>query len=395
MQITDLVFIDETGYHFADYPTFLQWRQDQYRAIYGADVYLESDSQDGQLLAVQAKADYDTAALGSAIYSSFTPAGAQGTGLSRLVKINGLKRQVPSRSTADLTVVGQSGTVLGTVENPAIAIDTNQQKWILPITTIPSGGTVVATAVADTDGAINAESSTINSIFTPTRGWQTVNNAAAATPGAPVESDATLRLRQSVSTANPSLTVFDGTVGGVENLTGVTKVKGYENVEDTTDGDGLPPHSISLIVVGGDAVEICQEILLHKTPGTKTFGNTSETVYDAHGMPNVIAFGRSVDATISVEITLSTGVGWSTDFETLIADAVASVVATGPIGEDVILTKLYAPAYLAGTAPGTTYTVSLLRLKKNAGSFGTSDITLAYNENPLCNPTTNVTFIIT
>lgn len=382
MLITDLVYIDDTGYHFEDYPAFLAWLQDQYRAIYGADVYLESDSQDGQFLAILAKAFYDTAALGGSVYNSFSPVTAQGAGLSRNVKINGLGRRVPSNSTVELTVVGQAGTVI----TGGIAIDALQQKWLLPVTTIPGGGSVNCTAVAENEGAVAAAPDTITTIFTPTRGWQTVNNAAAATLGSPVETDAELRVRQAISTANPSLTVFDGTVGGVADLAGVTKVRGYENDTDSTDGNGIPSHSISLVVVGGDDVEICQEIALHKTPGTGTFGDTSETVYDAHGMPLEIEFERSVTATISGEITISTGTGWSSEYEALIQQAVADVINAGQIGATILLTKLYAPAYLIGTPAGLTFDIASIEIEKNSDGLAAANIELDWDENPVCDP---------
>ncbi len=391
MLITELVFIDETGYHFADYPAFLAWIQGEYRAIYGADVYLESDSQDGQFLAVLAKGFYDTAALGAATYNSFSPATAQGVGLSRVVKINGLSRQIPTHSTVELTVVGQAGIVI----TDGIATDALNQKWLLPPTTIPGGGTVASTAVAENEGAIAALPNTITTIFTPTLGWQTVNNAAAATEGAPVESDAALRVRQAQSTANPSLTVFDGTVGGVANLAGVTKVKGYENDTDATDANGIPEHSISLVVVGGDDVAICQEILLHKTPGTGTFGDTTELVYDAHGMPIEISFERSVTAHIQAEITISTNAGWSADYEQQIKDAVAAVINAGGIGDTILYTKLFAPAYLFGTPASATFDIATLELGKNSGGTSAANVDLDWDENPICDPDTDITVIVT
>ena len=42
--------IDATGIRAPGYGEVLQYFKDQYRAIYGADTYLEADSQDGQLL---------------------------------------------------------------------------------------------------------------------------------------------------------------------------------------------------------------------------------------------------------------------------------------------------------------------------------------------------------
>lgn len=392
MGITDLVFIDSTGYHFADYPTFLAWLQDQYRSIYGADVYLEADSQDGQFVAIVAKALYDTAALGASIYNSFSPVTAQGVGLARLVKINGLTKRVATHSTADLVVVGQAGT---TITN-GVATDALEQKWNLPVSvTIPGPGTVTVTATAVDEGALSAAADTITTIFTPTLGWQTVNNPAPATPGEPVEIDAELRARQTVSVANPSLTVMDGTVGSVANLAGVTKVRGYENDSGITDGNGVPAHSISLVVLGGDSVEIAEDIALHKTPGTGTAGDTSETVVDAHGMPLVIRFQRATDATIGVQVTVAAGGGWSTDYEALIQDAVAALISAGNIGDTVLFTKLFAPAYLFGTPPGLTYSVASIEINKNGGSFSAANVALAYDENPVCDPSVDVEIIVT
>lgn len=389
--INDLVFIDTSGYHFADYPTFLAWLQDQNRSIFGADVYLESDSPDGQLVAIFAQALYDTASKGSSTYNSFAPVTAQGTGLSRNVKINGLTRQVPSFSTVTLTIVGTAGTVI----TGGTATDTLGQSWVIPTTTIPGPGTIDVTATSAVVGFINAAENTITTIGTPTLGWQSVNNAAPATPGAPVESDAQLRVRQSVSTANPSLTVMDGTVGSVENIAGVTQVRGYENDTASTDANSIPSHSIEIMALGGDSVAIAQTIALHKTPGTGTAGTTSELVYDAKGMPLTIKFTRPTLAHITVRITLSAGTGWTTDYEALIASAVASVINGFGIGNDVLLTRLFAPSYLIGTPAGDTYEITEIELKKNSGSFVQTNITIDFDEYPNCDPLVDFTFVVT
>lgn len=392
MDISDLVYIDSTGYHYADFPTFLDWITGKYKGIYGQDVYLGDDSQDGQFLAILAQGFFDTAALGASVYNSFSPATAQGVGLSRNVKINGINRQTPSNSTVDVEVVGTAGTVI----TNGVVQDTLQQLWNLPSPiTIPGGGSITVTAVAQDEGAINAATDSVNIIYTPTYGWQTVNNSAEATPGAPVESDAQLRARQAQSTANPSLTVIDGTTGGLENLPGVQKVQPYENDSGMTDGNGIPGHSIAMVVVGGDDVAICQEILLHKTPGCGTYGDTTELVYDAHGMPNNISFQRAVPATIDVTVTGGVGTGWSTDFIPLIQAAVAAVINSLDIGSVVNYTTLFIPAYLIGTPAYGTYSISGITIGKNGGGQSAANITLAWDENPACVAASDVTVNIT
>lgn len=400
MEITDLVWIDATGYHFSDYPSFLTWLTGVYTGIYGADADLDPDTQDGQFLSILAQAFYDTAALGGSVYNSFSPVTSQGLGLARLVKINGLEKGIPTNSQVELQLVGTAGTA---IEN-GIAIDTLQQQWDLPaLVTIGGGGTVTCTAVAQDEGAITAAANTVTGIYTPTLGWQTVNNSSAATPGAPIESDSTLRQRQIVSTANPSLTVLEGTQGAIANLAGVTKVLAYENDTGSTDANGVYEHSVAMAVVGGDDTQICQAIQVHKTPGAGTFGNTNETVYDSHGMPIDIYFNRPSTAEITVVVTLAAGEGWSADFIPEIQNQVAAYINSLQIGgfpQGIIsLSKLYAPAYLIGDSlyptAGLTYSIASIAMAISPSMPSSSDITLTYNQNPYCNPSVDVSVVVT
>lgn len=395
MTVADLVYIDSTGYHYADYPTFLQFVQDQYRGIYGADIYLGADSMDGQWTAILAQALYDTALLGAQTYNSFSPSTAQGIGLSRVVKINGLRRNIPTNSTVVLTIVGTAGTVI----TDGIAVDNLNQQWILPTTvTIPPGGEIDVTATAQFEGAVNAEPSTINGIFTPTLGWQTVDNDAAASPGAPVEQDGELRVRQSQSTSIPAQTVIQATKSALANLSGVSEVRAYENVTDITDGNGLPPHSVCFIVQGGDITEITNTIGLYKTPGTNTFAtgtNAQHEVYnDPAGLPVPINFyNPAISATIAVELTIKALTGWDTSFETPIAAAVAALIESFGIGGTVVYTQIFVAGYNASPIPGTYY-VQTVQINKNGGAFAAANIALNFNEIPVCDPNTDVGFTI-
>lgn len=379
MAIADLVYIDAAGFHFPDYPTVLAQLQADYRTIYGADVYLASDSQDGQWLAIQAQSLYDTFALASAIAAGFSPSYATGALLSMMVKINGIRRKTSSFSTVDLRVVGQVGT---TITN-GLAEDVNGNRWALPATVvIPSAGEITVTASAVATGATPAQANTITKIATPTLGWQTVNNAAAATAGAPVERDAELRARQRVSTALPSLTVFEGTIGAVANLAGVTRYRGYENDTKVTDANGLPANSISIVVEGGDATEIATAIGRRKTPGTYTNGTTAVTVLDKFGQPNTIRFFRPTTAQIKVEISVTAGTGYTSAYTTQIRNAVLAYINGLGIGQPVQLSKVYLPANLFGTAAYGTFNITQIRLAKNAGSLAAADVAIAFNEVP-------------
>ncbi len=403
MTIADLVSIDSTGYHYADYPTFLLFVQNSYRGIYGADVYLGADSQDGQWTAILAQMFYDTAALGASTYNSFSPVTAQGVGLARVVKINGITKESASHSTAVCTVVGQAGTTI----TDGIATDTLNQQWALPASVaIPGGGSIDVTVTAVQEGALNAAANTITGIFTPTLGWQSINNAAAATPGAPVEQDGQLRARQKQSTANPSLTVLEGTYGAVANVPGVTNVEVWENFNNTNDGNSQVPHSILVVVEGGDLDAVAKAIQIHKTPGTDPWTgpthaghNQSEVVYDSRGMPVTIAFFQPpLTAEIGVQVTLTPGPGWTTDFEAVIAAQIAKAISALGIGAGaqfggfVRIIPLYGQAYVPNYTPDM-YTIDSIEIEVNSGGYGTSDIAIDFVSLPVCDPTTDVSFV--
>lgn len=377
MAISDLIYVDQSGFHHPDYPTVLTYLQGEYRTIYGADTYLEADSQDGQWVAILALAMFDSMQVAAAVYNSFSPLTAQKDALSRNVKINGIRRLSPSFSTVDLRIIGQAGS---TITNGQVE-DTLGQKWNLPASvTIPVGGEITVNATAAQIGAISAAANTINKIATPTLGWQTVNNVAAATIGDAVETDAELRRRQAQSTMIPSLSVMEGIVGAVASLAGVTRYRGYENDTGTTNADGVPAHAISLVVEGGTIQAIAEAIAAKKTAGTSTYGTTSCTTYDQYGIANVINFFRPTTATISIEVSMTALTGYLSTTGDLIKAALVDYIKTLEIGDDVLVTKLYTPANLSNAELTNTYNVTQIRIKKNSGSFGTSNITLAFNE---------------
>lgn len=377
MAFADLAYVDATGPHRPDYPTALQYLQDAYRAIYGADVYLEPDSQDGQFLAIMSAMAIDCLSYANEVYNNMSPSSAVGAGLSRVVKINGIRRQSPTYSTVDLRIVGQVGTVITNGQ----AQDTLQQLWNLPASvTIPIAGEITVTATAAEVGAVAALANSVNRIATPTLGWQTVNNVLDATPGAPVESDAELRARQRFSTALPSLSVMDGIVGAVANVTGVQRYKGYENDTNSTNADGLVAHTIAIVAEGGDSTDIANAIARHKTPGTGTQGTTAITTYDAKGVPNVIRFYRPTIVGIKAEVTIKALPGYTTGFAEQIKAAVAASINALDIGDDVLLTKLFVPANLPGTPAGATFNITALTIAKLAGSLAAADIVILFNE---------------
>lgn len=390
MSIESLAYIDDTGYHYADYPTILQYYKDAYRTIYGADVYLEEDSQDGQWIAIQASAMYDALALGAAVYNSYSPSGSQGVGLSRNVKINGIARSVPTKSSVDMYIVGTAGTE---ITDGVVGGDVN---WDLPSSVIiPPSGDITVTAIAQQNGSLQAASGTINKIITPTRGWQSATNPSDAAPGDPVEEDAQLRLRQSISVALPSRTVLEGIEGAIASLSGVTRQRVYENDTDAVNADGIPEHSIAAVVEGGDSTLIAQTIAAKKTPGGFTFGAVATTVINVYGIPVTIRFGRPLYDDFTVAVSIKALPGYTATIGAAISQKVSDYINSVIIGGGASKSVEWGDALSAANSVsgGINYKMVSLTLT-GPGGAGAPDVPLLYNHAARCVPASVVITVV-
>ncbi|QSW13232.1 baseplate J/gp47 family protein [Klebsiella michiganensis] len=371
------------GISAPDYQTVLDTITGYFQQIYGSDAYLEPDSKDGQMVALVALAIHDANNTAISVYRSFSPATALGDALTSNVKINGITRRSATNSTVDLLLTGTVGT---TITNGSVR-DSNGVIWNLPATVvIGTDGTVVATATCASTGAVAALAGSITTINTPTRGWVSVTNPLAATVGVAAETDAQLRVRQSQSVALASLTPFDAVDGAIANVEGVTRHKLFENDTETTDANGLPAHSISAIVEGGDATEIANTIRSVKGQGVSTYGTTAVIVTDKYGNPYTIRFSRPVDVPIYVAITLKALTGYSSQVGDEIKAAVAAYINSLAIGDSVLLSRVYSPANLGVVSGGNAryYDIMELAIGKSASAVVAANVVIAYDESVSC-----------
>lgn len=367
--------------------------QASFQGIYGSDAVISPDSQDGNMLAVFAKAISDGNNTIVAAYQSFSPSFAQGANLSSLVRINGLTRDVATNSTVVVTITGTAGT---TITNGVVQ-DTNGNLWNLPVNvTIPLAGAIDETATAQQIGAISATTNSVNIIFNPQLGWSTVNNPVhIAVPGAPVETDATLRVRQSKSVALPATSPLSAIYAAIGQLPGVTQWTVYENNTSSTDVNGVPSHSIDVIVAGGDLQTIANTIQKTKSEGTGTYGAETFTVIDqGSGLPIVIHFDVLTEVPIYVSITIKALPGFAGSTVGSIQSAVSAFLESLPIGGEVFYSQLYPAAQLDSTGVGATYYITALTVGLTPSPTGTVNIPIAFNAAAFCVPT-NVVVTVT
>lgn len=332
MAITDPVAqVTAGGVTAPTYDEVLEYLQEGARGIFGEDINLDADTQDGQLLAIFAKAISDTNSAIIDAYNAYNPATAQGAALDQAVKTNGLSRHDATKSTVDLTLVGQAGTVV----EGAQASDNSGNVWNIPSCSIPVSGEITVTAEADQAGTISAPVGSITSISTPIVGLQSVTNRVEAVVGEPYERDSELRYRQTISTMSPGNAIWDSLLGAIQQLEGVQSVAGQHNDTGAVSDAGIPAHSIAVVVSGGNVQDIAEEIYKRKSQGVATFGAVSQIIYDDYGNEYSIKFSRPESVTIKAAINVESSESWlSTEIDDIKSRLIA-YIETLKVGQDV------------------------------------------------------------
>lgn len=370
-------YIDNTGMHI---PTYSEIRDDliqQMKSIFGEDIYIDEDSKDYQQISIFAKKIFDTNALGLLVYNNRTPNTAIGIGLDNLCALVGITRKPATYSTVQLTITGNAGT---TITNGKATDGT--YTWNLPASvTIPDIGTIVVEATCDVSGSITAAANTINTIATPTFGWLSVTNTYVASAGVDVETDAELRGRYANATYQPSKTVLDGLLENIEALEGVTRSKIYENDTNEVDSNGLPAHSITAVVEGGEDKDIATAIYFKKTPGCYTNGTTSVVLTTLSGNEATIRFYRPTDVNVRVKISIKQLPGYNSTYADEIQEAVYNYLANLDIAETVYRSIIWSVAIQTmASINSPTFSVLGVQLASGEQQFADQDIPMTFNQ---------------
>lgn len=293
--------ISSAGLSIPSYSDILGLLISKFQGIYGADVYLGTDSLDYQFLSSLALAISDSTSGVQLAYISRAVAFAIGSSLDGLVGLNNITRKSATNSTVELTVTGTPFTLLASAQ----ARDVSGNAWALANpTTIPSGGSISVTATAIDPGPIAANPGDVKYIATPTAGWISVTNPAAALLGLPIETDSQLRARQALSVSISAIGPVSSLIAAIAAVPGVTRFASDENNTGSEEGPGTPPHSFAAVVEGGTDQAIANAIFLKRTVGSGTFGTVSVPITDQTGYVLNINFSRPTYVTIYITMRL-------------------------------------------------------------------------------------------
>lgn len=211
-------------------------------------------------------------------------------------------------------------------------------------------------ATCTAEGEVVALAGTVTAVATPIVGITGVTTTADADGGRDVETPAEFRARHLAtlnSGGNASVEAIRAHLLDERNVPGVEQVRVLRNRTDFTDANGLPPHSVEAIVLGGTDAAIAATLFASVSAGDQTYGSTTVNVTDSQGDTEPISFSRPTTLYAHLEISITDGEGYPTVGTplTTIRDAVLAYLvadATAPeMGEDLYRVQLNAPIVLA------------------------------------------------
>lgn len=192
--------------------------------------------------------------------------------------------------------IADDGYVI-TAENNTLTIEdktiSRSNVLILSDNLTTSSVTVIATFLTEEYGKITLPYGIVTKMVNNVTGFTAVTNLLEPTYGRKQESDIELRQSYIAKSALRSNTMIESIVGELlNNIENVESASGYENDTDYVDSRGLPPHSIEIIVEGGDNSEIAQAILRRKAGGIQTYGSIEVGVPGVYGDTIPVRFNR-------------------------------------------------------------------------------------------------------
>ena len=261
--------------------------------------------------------------------------------------LNGLKNAVTDDS-YELSVSEEVLTIKDTVK-------TRVNELILSDNLTTDTVTVIATFMTEDYGRIYLPDGVVKKIINNISGFDFVTNILEPVYGRLEETDIELRQSYIAKSALRSNTMIDSIVSELmNNVVGVESASGYENDTDVTNERGLPPHSIEIVVDGGNDEEIAKAILMRKAGGIQTYGSVVVNVPTNYGYDVPTKFNRPDYLYAWLKITLhGNSAELPSNYKQLVIDSVVEDCSGMVAGTSLLIQSLHEGIY--DTVSGVTY----------------------------------------
>lgn len=324
------------------------------------------------------------------LYAARSPRNASLEALDALCAITGTARKSATKGTVTLSLTILHGATVPAGSVVHVAGDV-ANRWVTldaVTNTLGSVGSYAALTVdaeAEAAGHVLAYANTITEIATPVSGWAFADNVFDADPGRDVDTDAALRLRREREVQGAGAGTVGAITAALSAVTSVRQVVVFENPTDTLDADGLPPHSIEALVLGGSDTLIRSALWATKPAGIRTHGSTTGTTLDADGVARSVAFTRPTE--VSVYLTLVVAVRRDTYAGNAAVKSAALAVGENLLAGDTVRLSTLIRAVmgvagvvdvvaLCGLASGSVFPFNLAMTRRQLAAFDSARITV-------------------
>lgn len=213
------------------------------------------------------------------------------------------------------------------------------------VTTTPSTLTPGDTAksplmllTAEEVGPTTAPAGSLTVIETPVSGLDSFTNELDAEVGSLTETDAAAKQRRNEELAVAGAATINAIRSDLSEVEGVTAVVVFQNVYAVPDIDGRPPHSVDVVVEGGDEQDIADRLFDTVAGGIETIGDILRNVTDSQGFSQPIRFSRPDQIAIWVELDLTIDAAkYPSNGDDLVKAAIVAMGDQLQIGESVVV----------------------------------------------------------
>lgn len=217
-------------------------------------------------------------------------------------------------------------------------VTTNNVMVLSENLTTETVGSVITFATVE-DGDILLPSGVVTKIVKSVAGLQSVVNVGAYIAGRLLENDVLFRKSYADKIYNRSSRMLESVKSAIlTNVQGIKSVAPYENFTDQVDDMGRWPHSIEVVVDGGDPGEIARQILDTKAGGINTYGAVEVQVPGEYGEDIPVRFNRPTNLMVwfHVAVTMSKTIALPENYADLIKEIILREVNGLAAGMDVV-----------------------------------------------------------